>query len=439
MSPLTLPRFLLGDRKAILDLAATRWTLLIGGLFVLSAGLAREYDGADLLHEPWHLLIPFGSSLVACAVLFFITFLFPLGRTEPARIGNCFLAFLGLFWLTAPLAWVYAIPFERFMDEDGALIANFSCLGLVSLWRVALMTRIIVVLTGCRWWGALGRVMLFAAAVLAVAAFSFWWLHAQHVLDVMAGTRASPSEQMRADLGGGTGCWSSFLFVCLLGGNLMLKMPPASQWPWVQQQRVSATRLVPWSLILIALGCVVIGAALLPFAQVEQQNRWQAEAFWEEEKYGEAVAYLSARQRDNFPPHWRPPPSRIKPSQWRYDVDLQVRSMEEVFATPRADWVNEHFVQVLAELLEGLLDGAHWPDEPKDRLATLIESIPDGPALAERHLTSLEREWRALTEQRERESRYRGKGMPDDSNHALNRLIRLAKGERGEPVPGAGR
>jgi hypothetical protein len=66
----TLLRYLIGDRQAILDLAASRWTLLVGFLFVLSAALAREYDGKDLLHEPWHLLLPLGASLVASALLF---------------------------------------------------------------------------------------------------------------------------------------------------------------------------------------------------------------------------------------------------------------------------------------------------------------------------------------------------------------------------------
>jgi len=54
----TLLRYLIGDRKAILAIAGSRHSLWIGFLFVLSAGLAREYDGEDLLHEPWHALIP---------------------------------------------------------------------------------------------------------------------------------------------------------------------------------------------------------------------------------------------------------------------------------------------------------------------------------------------------------------------------------------------
>ena len=62
--------YLTGDRRAILQLAASPWTLLIGAIFVLSAGLARDYDGEDLLREPWHLLIPFAASIAASLILF---------------------------------------------------------------------------------------------------------------------------------------------------------------------------------------------------------------------------------------------------------------------------------------------------------------------------------------------------------------------------------
>ena len=56
MKASTLPLYLIGSRRAILDIASSRWSLLIGAIFVLSAGFAREYDGEDLIGEPWHAL-----------------------------------------------------------------------------------------------------------------------------------------------------------------------------------------------------------------------------------------------------------------------------------------------------------------------------------------------------------------------------------------------
>jgi hypothetical protein len=51
----TLFLYLICNSQAILEIARGRRPLGLGLLFVLSAGLARDYDGEDLLHEPWHL------------------------------------------------------------------------------------------------------------------------------------------------------------------------------------------------------------------------------------------------------------------------------------------------------------------------------------------------------------------------------------------------
>ncbi|MEM8932782.1 MAG: hypothetical protein AAGE94_16475, partial [Acidobacteriota bacterium] len=62
--------FGVGRREAILDLAADRDTLWIGALWVLSAGLARRYDKADLLAEPWQVVMPLVVSWVNATILF---------------------------------------------------------------------------------------------------------------------------------------------------------------------------------------------------------------------------------------------------------------------------------------------------------------------------------------------------------------------------------
>src|ERR1700751_1245326 len=125
MGLVTLLRFLIGDRAAILQLAGSRWTLLIGLLFVLSAGFAREYDGEDLLHEPWHLLLPMAASLVSSFLLYCILYGFStFNRQDGPSFFAGYRSFLSLFWLTAPLAWLYAIPYERFLDPLPATQAN---------------------------------------------------------------------------------------------------------------------------------------------------------------------------------------------------------------------------------------------------------------------------------------------------------------------------
>ncbi len=115
----SLPLALIGRREAILDAASSRTTLPFGALLVLSAGLAREYDGEDLLHEPWLLLRPFAASITTAALLYFtLLILAGLRKRQGAFTIRRFPSFLGLYWLSAPCAWLYAVPFERFLDRS---------------------------------------------------------------------------------------------------------------------------------------------------------------------------------------------------------------------------------------------------------------------------------------------------------------------------------
>src|SRR5262245_52840095 len=101
----TLFLYLIGNRQAILDIAADRRAIWIGALFVLSAAFAREYDGKDLMREPWHLLVPLGASLVASFALFLVAFAGLFEREQHPPFLPAYRSFLALFWMTAPLAW----------------------------------------------------------------------------------------------------------------------------------------------------------------------------------------------------------------------------------------------------------------------------------------------------------------------------------------------
>jgi hypothetical protein len=151
MTPRTLLRYLVFlDRQAIQDIAVCRQAVWLGLLFVLSAGFAREYDGEDLLHESRHLLLPLGASLVTSLLLFGLVWLVERGwRRGEQSFGQAYRSFLGLYWMTAPLAWLYAVPVERFLSPADAVRANLWLLGIVALWRVVLMVRVVsyVILT----------------------------------------------------------------------------------------------------------------------------------------------------------------------------------------------------------------------------------------------------------------------------------------------------
>ena len=118
MSIRTVLEFLGGSPRAILEVAGRRGWLAVGFLFVLAAAFARECDGADLLSEPWHLLLPLVASLALSFVLFLPVYwrlaprAGPEGTRERPAFRDTYLSFLAVFWMTAPLGLLYAIPYD---------------------------------------------------------------------------------------------------------------------------------------------------------------------------------------------------------------------------------------------------------------------------------------------------------------------------------------
>jgi hypothetical protein len=170
----TLPLYLIGNRQAILEIASDSRAIWLGLLFVLSAGLAREYDAEALVREPYFVMIPVAVSTIASFLLFLVAcgpmyFYRESAGTRPP-FGEAFQSFLGLFWMTAPLAWLYAIPYERFLSPVDATRANLWTLAVVAAWRILLMARVIAVITGRRMLTSFFLVMVFASATAFAAA-----------------------------------------------------------------------------------------------------------------------------------------------------------------------------------------------------------------------------------------------------------------------------
>jgi hypothetical protein len=184
-------RFLAGDRDAILRIAQDRAAIWVGLLFVLSAGFAREYDGEDLLREPYHLLIPVAASVVLSFVLF-MPFWSRIERTQRPPLASAYRQFLTLFWMIAPMAWLYAIPYERLLDAPGSVRANMWTLAIVSVWRVTLISRVIGVLTGRSFLNVL-TVVLAIADVAVQIAITFVPVP---IFQVMSGVRLTESDAL---------------------------------------------------------------------------------------------------------------------------------------------------------------------------------------------------------------------------------------------------
>lgn len=338
----TLGMFLLGNRRAILALASCRETLWLGMLLVFSAAFAREYDGEDLLHEPWHLLLPLVASLATSFILFGLISLVAWCRQAGlSGFWKRYRIFLSLYWMTAPLAWVYAIPVERFLSAGNATSANLNFLACVSLWRVILITRILSMLVSAGFWQVFFIVMLFADSV-ALALVSQVDIQ---VFAIMGGVRLNEGEAALAEakllvMFFGTLSWPVWCIV-----SLALASRRSPSWTW-SVRPVSGLLTMPRSVWSFAAAAVAVWLAPLPWTQAEQQLRGAAERAFRAGRYREMLAVMSAHQRDDFPPQWDPPP-RIGALRQRH----RIVNVVSAFTPDTATWVRGLFCEKLRDAL----------------------------------------------------------------------------------------
>ena len=375
MTLLTLLQYLVGFREAMLRLARCRGALGLGVVFVLVAGLAREYDGEDLLAEPWHVLIPLAASLVSSMVLYLLVrgVAWGHGAEEPELVRG-YLDFLGLYWLTAPLALVYAIPVERLLPPADAVAANLWMLGLVSVWRVLLMARVVSVLYGRGFGTGLALVMFFADTVTVIVV----GLMDLPIVGIMGGIRLSPAESVLRN----TVCMIRVLSVLtwpvwlIAAGVAAFRAQPKWEYQPTAIAPLVGVRLHLWA---IAGGCIAALLALLPLTQPAQQRRTQVERHLTAGRIREGLATMSARGQDDFPVHWDPPP-RISYRQFVPDI---VAVMEELDAqgSTAAPWVREIYAEKFSNWLRGEDSyGGLWREMPPDDAAQIIgiiERMPD--------------------------------------------------------------
>jgi hypothetical protein len=353
--------YLIGSRQAILDFASSPWTVLLGFLFVLSAAFAREYDGQDLLREPGHLLAPLGASLLSSLVLFLISY--PYSRPKSQGIFRAYRRFLGLFWMTAPLAWLYAIPYERFFTAEDAMRANLYTLGLVSVWRVTLMVRVLIVHMNYPPWSAFFLVMVFADS-LALLALAFLPVP---ILNIMGGIQLSGADKVLFEAAcgiGQLGCFSLPIWIIGAVATLGTNWPP----PTSTGNLSRAPRLSLW---ILAAASLAIWFVFLPLTQPEQQLRYQVEKDFREGKTGLALAEMSAHGPGDFPPHWDPPPHPAHRWNWSYTILYDI--FDEMEKHPAAPWVREIYVK---KLQDWLWFGYHG-SEDKLRMTELLKKLPE--------------------------------------------------------------
>jgi len=181
--------------------------------------------------------------------------------------------FLGLFWMTAPLAWLYAIPYERFLPAGQATAANLWTLGLVAAWRVVLISRVFSVLLGHRLVGAFCIVMVFGdtVALLAIAASPL------NILAMMGGIHYTESQQVIYFTGRNLFCWGACTLPIWLCAAIAFLFTGKPAWQAPLQGAEGKAPAHRGGLLYLALASLGIWVILLPFPQKEQQLRYRVE------------------------------------------------------------------------------------------------------------------------------------------------------------------
>jgi hypothetical protein len=372
MSILTVLRYLVGQRDAILRVATTRQAIWLGVLFVLAAGLAREYDAKDLSREPWYLLLPLGASLATSFLLYLLIYGVALWKNwQRWPFLATYGAFLRLYWMTAPLALLYALPVERFLTEQDATRANLMLLAVVSVWRVSLMTRAVQVYFGAPPLAAFVVIMLFADTLALLAVF----FAPVPLMSVMGGV-VSPRQQVVMAASLWVGCLGGLTWLVWLVDTVFVGSPAASPWE-PSDSIVPGNSRVHVSLWCLAAALVLGWVLVLPTTQREQQLRSEAESQLQAGNIRGAVLAMSAHDRDEFPPLWDPPPAAFDRFTKPTVVDVLWVALDEPDC---AAWVRDDYLAKLkAQLGHSFFTVVGWRDmdsPTRDKYLDVLSRIP---------------------------------------------------------------
>jgi hypothetical protein len=378
----------------------------------LAAGFAREYDGEDLLFEPWHLLIPLGASVVSSLLLYaLIRCVAWLRRAREPGFFAGYRQFLTLYWLTAPLAFLYAIPVERFLSAGDAMRANLWMLALVATWRVLLMTRVVSVLYGASFVAALFPVMLFADTLL----LSVIALTPLPLLMIMGGVRLSEPDNVLLGTTLAVGFLGYFSWLLWFFCSIVVAIG-GSEWKFINppDQMASHVSRCVWTVAAISVGMWIF---ILPMTQPEQRLRRRVERNLAANQIEEGLLLMSSHEPNDFPPHWDPPPWITHPRPRPEMVEIQ-ETAQKLSLKP---WVtalfNQKFMDSLRKDSWGMED---MPAEDIDRRVRLLERLPAHDTV--------------VNDELKRAFQYVGESRKDLSPQTLARMKRLLAEANAEPT-----
>ena len=384
MTALTIFRYLCGDPRAILRIAKTPSSFWVGLLFVFSAAIARIYDGQDILGEPWHLFVPFGASLLTATILFLMLQLVLAPWGMPSwKVLHRYRAFVSLYWMTAPLAWLYAIPVERFLSAHDSAIANVVLLGFVAAWRVILISRVAAVFYR-EPSGAFLVVMLFADTLTLFLAYHSIILVVMREMSGVS-TELPESEKVLLHALQLVMIFGVLTWLIWFGGTCSL---------FFQKRRAARGRIAPNQLgsqktdrsaWLLAFASILIWIPMLPFTQPAQQLRSSVEYDLCNGHIERGIETMSKHTLSDFPPFWAPPRREI-----RDRTPLVFDVLEVIYEKENtASWVREWYESQFALYLKKRGDSSflfYMEHGEFDRVVGFFEKLPNDSPFLRAHI-----------------------------------------------------
>ncbi len=346
----TVFRYLFGEKGAIEEVARARESIWVGLALVLMAGVARQYDQSFILEAPekWF-LGPGIFSLATGTVLFAFLRIAFLGRFRDGDlpkppIWEEWKSFMSCYWMTAPIAFLYAVPVERFLSSIETVVANLVLLGVVAAWRVLLMARVVSVVSGAGYGRVVPWVFMFASIELLTVTMVSGGFE-RRVLRAMAGLEASPEEQLLIRMTGEV----RSVVVCLLPVWVVVLCLQTGETIFKPKERLKLRSFFTETRGRLPTGSLVVMFGLWSMAsfypQVEQYNSYRLEQRFRAKDFIGALELLESKGQHAFAPS-RPIPPKLN----------ERETYEEMAGVLEADglvsrrWYSEYFYEKLRQM-----------------------------------------------------------------------------------------
>ncbi len=339
-----------GHRGSIWRLIHARHAIWLGAALVATAAMAREYDAVSLWHEPGDLLAPFAASIVLASGLF-LWMLATVGamRIHVRRLGRAFVVFLTGYWLTAPLAWLYAIPIEEFADEITAMRFNLTLLSIVSVWRVLLFARVVSIQFRISYLVSLCSLLVPCMAVAFVGMFSAML----DLVGVMGGVRLTQTQEIMKNFQEGVLSTISTAFVpVVILAVVAIIIGRRKTWQHRSTPTSDPLARALWGVPLLAsigfgVAMIFFQPALIMAARIDQ--------LLQSDRIDEAIGLMSQGTAKDLPAAWDPPPRATD----RYEVVPSLAELlDSIERTSPPHWIIQRLL-ARADLIAPRQCGVH--------------------------------------------------------------------------------